>query len=280
MKFLILSILFLFISACSQQDGQNLSGINKTPRPAAPNEAEVAKYGYWPSQGAAHIKYQVIKETDPAFSVQYPRIENLKKSHPVAQAVNQSLVDPIQTFKDEARVYFNDSSAGVQAGTDIPWDYTVEWLGGRYDPSLWSLAFQIYVYQGGTQAHTYTHTINYDARNQKRVTMPDFFTDDAYQTVLLSEIKKQVASAKTTRWQNTNQAEAYDQDLDTQLQNLTLSKDLIEHWVLSEREGLPGFLIFLAPFSVGTKAEGSYEVFIALPLVETWLKPEYRNAFN
>jgi len=124
--------------------GCNITISEEPSTPAEIAEAEAEMYYYWPSQGQAQVIYQVEQESDDAYQIQYPVITNLEANHPVAQAVNQTLQRDLETFKADATTFFDDSEAGFEAGTAIPWDYTIEWLGGRYDRLLWSLALQVY----------------------------------------------------------------------------------------------------------------------------------------
>lgn len=275
MKNLTLLGLVFLLTACVPS--------NPTPESPATTETNPKAeelYAYWPSQGQAQIIYQVRTDTDDAFQVQYPVITNLPPNHPVAVAVNQSLQADLETFKTEASTFFDDSEEGLAAGIAIPWDYTIEWLGGRYDRQLWSLALQIYTYHGGAHGTSYTHTINYSPRENKLLNLADFFTDDAYQVPLFEALKSELIKAKTERWQASGQTEEYDPGLDENLKILSFSEELTNAWVVSQQNNELGFLFFLAPYEVGAYSEGAYEVFVPVSVVSEFLKAEFKGVFE
>lgn len=239
-----------------------------------------APYYYWPNQGQAQIIYQVKKESNEAYQLQYPVITNLESNHPLSQAVNQTLQQDLGTFKTEALTFFDDSEAGLAAGTAIPWDYNIEWLGGHYNRLLWSIALQVYTYRGGAHGESFTQTFNYAPRENKLLNIADFFTDSTYQTPLFESLKNKLIDAKTKRWQSSGQAKAYNPTLDENLKTLTFSDELTNAWVISKQNNELGFLFFFAPYEVGAYAEGSYEVFVPASIFKDFLKEEFKGMFE
>lgn len=260
--------------------GCNTVSPEEPSTPTEVAETEEERYYYWPSQGQAQIIYQVEQESDEAYHLQYPVITNLEVSHPVAQAVNQTLQRNLETFKTEASTFFDDSEAGFEAGTAIPWDYSIEWLGGRYDRLLWSLALQVYTYHGGAHGNSYTQTFNYAPRENQLLNIADFFIDETYQPAVLEKIKSELVMAKTKRWQTSGQTEPYQAELDETLNNLTFSTELTNAWVISQQSGELGFLFFFAPYEVGAYSEGAYEVFVPISVFSDYLKDEFRGVFE
>ena len=238
-----------------------------------------ALFNYWPSQGQAQIVYQVITQTDDAYQVQFPEITNLEPTHPVAQAINQSSADVIATFKQEADLFFNDTDQGLSS-TSIPWDYSLEWLGGRYHPELWSLAVQVYSYQGGAHGNHFTQTYNYHPSRNEILSLNDFFTSEEYVPTLDENIRAQLITAKTERWASSGQEDDYDASLDTFLLDTDFNSKTLFSWVVAERNQAAGILFFFAPYDVGAYAEGSFEAFVPISTLSQWLKPEFQNVFE
>ncbi|NCP67556.1 DUF3298 and DUF4163 domain-containing protein [bacterium] len=270
MKTLILFFSLVILTACNQ------AAVNETDT-TVPEEK---LYSYWPSQGQAQITYEVIKESSPAYEVSYPKINNLSPNHPVFQAVNDGYVTDIQTFKSDATTFYSDSDEAVEASASIPWDYTVEWLGGRYSPKVWSLAFLIYTYQGGAHGNSYTDTYNYYAPNNKIITLNDLFAGEEYLPALNKKIMDALVAEKTERWAEYMENEAYDVEQDAFLKEVTFDERSLGSWVVSERNGELGILFFFAPYAVGAYAEGSFEAFVPASDFQDYLKEEYKEIFE
>ena len=273
MKNLLLLSLGLTLAACSS-----------TPEPVLepPSEATTASemVSYWPSQGQAQITYAVQSEVEPAYSLTYPLIINLGPNHPLKKAVNESYTPGLETFKNEATTFFNDSEAGVTSSASIPWNYHIEWLGGRYAPDLWSLAFQIYTYSGGAHGNHYTDTYNYHPTSNKILTLASLFQDDAYLEPIADSIRASLIKEKTERWEISQQAEDYNAEQDWFLAETEFTPDILESWVVSEREGERGLLFFFAPYAVGAYAEGGYEAFVPVSVFRDDLRREFVGVFE
>ena len=269
MKTLMLAFSLFFLSACST---------------TSPNQSEITEnqtlYSYWPSQGQAQITYEVVEESTPAYSVSYPKINNLPTSHPLRSAINNNYVNAIETFKSDARTFYSDTEEALAASASIPWDYTVEWLGGRYSPRLWSLAFLVYSYQGGAHGNAYTETYNYDASSNRLVRFSDFFSDDAYLESLNERIMSELVAEKTERWVTYEQAAPYDIEQDSFLKDITFDEQNLGAWVVSERNGELGILFFFSPYEIGAYVEGYYEAFVPASVFEGYLKEEYKAVFT
>lgn len=274
MKNLILLGLVLFLTACNSVPSA------ESDLSSPDSEADKPLVHYWPSQGQAQIIYENVSEKDPAFSVDYPRITNLLPNHPLLKAVNESYLTAIETFKSEAKLFVDDSEAGIEASASIPWDYSLAWLGGRYAPEMWSLAFQVYSYQGGAHGNHYTDTYNYHPNSNKIITLPSFFQDDSYLEPIVASVRESIIITKTERWETSAQEETYDASLDSNLANTDFNADLLDSWVLSERDKAIGILFFFAPYAVGSYSEGSYEAFVPASVFRDNLRREFVGVFE
>ena len=272
MKKLILLSFVLLLTACKPVSVSEISSPD--------SETDETQYHYWPSQGQAKIIYENVSETQAAFSLDYPRITNLLPNHPVLKAVNENYLTAIETFKTEASIFVDDSSEGVEASASIPWDYSIAWLGGRYAPELWSLAFQVYTYQGGAHGDHYTDTYNYHPASNKILTLPSFFQDDSYLEAIVASVRESIIRTKTERWETFEQEETYDASLDSNLTDTVFDTDLLDSWVVSERDDEIGLLFFFAPYAVGSYSEGSYEAFVPASVFREGLRREFEGVFE
>lgn len=173
---------------------------NKTIEADFEPEIDEAYYYYWPSEGLPEVIYEAVVQEEDNYTVEYPWISNLEDDHPVKVAVNQTLKNNIEAFIVEAEAHFAIEAERDPEFTPIPWDYSIEWLGGRHDRLIWSLAFQVYEYYGGPYPTISTTTLSYDTRDEKIITFADLFTEGIPTDIIKEQIETQVIADKIKRF--------------------------------------------------------------------------------
>lgn len=277
MKLLLTVLTTLLLTACSPSPTE--------PELDAPAGYDEANYFYWPNQADDYqILYEVVAEASDGFSYQYPIIANLVAEHPLSQALEVYQTEAEKWAQDQQAFYAETQAEtaadpGFDLSDPLPWNYSVGWLGGRYHPQLWSLAFQVYTYAGGAHPNHWTDTYNYAPATNQIVQLADLFnTDEAFWTTLDTTVMNEVIQTKRQHW-NDDAAE-YDPAQDFFLEDLTFDQESLSRWVTAERDGQAGILFFFPPYDIGAYAEGGYEVFIPASVFEPWLKEEFKSVFD
>ena len=271
MKQLLILLSALFIISCTPAE---VSEISQTQ----PEEYDDTFYNYWPTQTDAKILYETITLEEEGFTGEFPAISNLEDTH-VLSAVMQKYREQVETAQKEQQT---DAAELKAEGEKLvaPYDHSVAWLGGRHHPELWSLAFQIYSYTGGAHGNHWTDTYNYHPKTNSILTLEDLFNDPKAWEILDTAVLAGVISEKQKRWAEWNSDEPYDSTQDFFMEELEFNAETLNSWVVTKKEGLNGILFFFAPYAVGPYAEGGYEVFVPIAVIQEFIKEEFKGIFE
>lgn len=269
---IFLSLLSVFLlTACSTP--------NSSSRPQTEETVAETQYFYWPSQGTAQVMYEILSYKSDAINVEMPQIVNLDEGHPLFDAINLGYDQAALVTRNEAEIFHSEIPTD-EPSASLPWDHSVNWLGGRYHPALWSLAFQVYTYTGGAHPNHWTDTYNYHPVSNTLLELPDFFTSETYLPGLGKAVLEAVLVEKQTRWAESEQEGLYDPKEDSFLEDLTFDTKALSRWVVAEQNDVAGFMFFFPPYDIGAYAEGGYEVFVPKTVFEEWLKEEFKEVFE
>ena len=272
MKPFLILLSALLITSCT------FSGASEKKQ-TEPEDYDDTFYNYWPTESDPKILYETITLEEEGFTGEFPAISNLEDTH-VLTAVTQNYRQQVETAQQEQKEYAAELAAKDSEVFANPYDYSVAWLGGRYHPALWSLAFQVYSYTGGAHGNHWTDTYNYHPKTNRLLKLEDLFTDPKAWEILDTAVLAGLISEKQKRWDQSNNNESYDSTQDFFMEELEFNAETLNSWVVTKKEGLNGILFFFAPYAVGPYAEGGYEVFVPIAVVQEFVKEEYKEIFQ
>jgi hypothetical protein len=185
----------------------------------------------------------------------------------------QDAADALAALEPESRQSMTEFDGALR------YSYQSEWQRAGQAGNLISLARTEYAFTGGAHGNTGFDSLIYDTARTSEIVMADLFEGQALPFVLKAEICKGLVAEKLTR---TGSADVFGEPLACTPNEL---ERVIDPAILvltgpQNGQGFTAIEAIYPQYTMGSYAEGPYQVRVPAALFVNAVKPQYRAAFE